>query len=180
MMSIDESLWALVTGPHLHRHWSFHSAMSPRRASTKPGPGMVPLSSTRACAETTETTALSSLTNETSPCLLLAAPQHHHLQPFRTNTVQCSLGEGEFEQVQKVHKQLARDLYKILHQNTATGGRRGREIKRADTTPSKIPHAKRKKADRLWILLYFSFNSLLAVASLISLPAISLQVYLQV
>lgn len=130
MMSIDESLWALVTGPHLHRHWSFHSAMSPRRASTKPGPGMVPLSSTRACAETTETTALSSLTNETSPCLLLAAPQHHQLQPFRTNTVQCSLGEGEFEQVQKVHKQLARDLYKILHQNTATGGRRGREIKK--------------------------------------------------
>lgn len=52
-------------------------------------------------------------------------------------------------------------------------------MKGPDTTPFKMPDLK-KKSHRLFVLLYFSFNSLLAVTSLISLPLISPQVYLQV
>lgn len=132
------------------------------------------------------TRALSSPRHAASPCLLLPAPHHHHhhhLQASSTNTLPCSTGDGEFQQVQKAQKRLARDPYKIPSQNTPRRGRRGRKIKGADINPFKTPNLKKKntkQSDRLWVLLYFSFNSLLAVASLISLPLISPQVYLQV
>lgn len=98
------------------------------------GPGVAPLTSTQGCAEPTAPSAQECC----QPCLLLPAPHHHHLQPFRTKAVQCSPGGGEFEQVQKAHEHLARDLHKTLCQNTARRGRRERKIKGADTTQFKM------------------------------------------
>lgn len=135
-VSVDKSLQGVsICRDTGHVRGTTRCALSPLWAPTKPGPGVGPFTSRRAWSEMT---APSSPKHAASPCLLLPAP--HHLQPPRANILPCSPGDGEFEQVQKAEKRPARDPYKILSQNTARRGRRGRKIKGADTTPFRTPN----------------------------------------